>query len=469
MENSKLVRILKSLDKKEMTRFYKFLHSPFYNQRQDVISLFDLLKTPLQEENSLPDKEKLFQHIYPDQKFNNSNFSLLMSYLFQLLKKFLITSELDQVSLSNDLHLAKAYRKKGLNKDFLALSEKMHKELHQNPSRNADYYDLSYRLQWEEHQLLSAEKPTEEAKLLEMAQTIDVHYFILKLRHLCLLNAHQSVYQSSSEVGFSKEILNYIADSELLQIPAIAVYYYYYQLLQKQNEAAAFQQFKQILFESGQQFNATEVRDLYLLAINYCVRCANEGKSEYLEELFELYQQGLKSKSLLEEETLSRFTYHNITGVGLRIGQYEWTEAFINQYKPSLEKRYRESSYSFSLARLEYSRKNYADALSLLQKSNYRDLLLNLAAKTLQLKIYYELSELDLLQSHLEAMKKYILRRHLIGYHKSNYRNIINYAQKLLLLNPYDKKAQQKLVAQLHTEEILSEKNWFLEQLNATK
>lgn len=449
-----------------MTRFSKFLRSPFYNQRQDVILLFEALKTPLQEEISLPEKESIFQKIYPDLAFSNTNFSLLMSYLFQLLKKFMAISELDQAALNNDLQLAKAYRKKGLHKDFLALSQQMHKELHQNPLRNADYYELSYSLQWEEHQLLSAEKPTEEAKLLEMAQTIDIHYFILKLRHLCLLNAHQSVYQSSAEVGFAQELLHYIADSDLLQIPAIAVYYYYYQLLQKQNETTAFQQFKQILFESGRQFNATEVRDLYLLAINYCVRCANEGKSEYLEELFELYQQGLKSKSLLEEETLSRFTYHNITGVGLRIGQFEWTENFINQYKPSLEKRYRESSYSFSLARLEYSRKNYNEALSLLQKSNYRDLLLNLAAKTLQLKIYYELSELDLLQSHLEAMKKYILRRHLIGYHKTNYRNIINYAQKLLLLNPYDKKAHEKLAAQLQTEEILSEKDWFLEQLN---
>ena len=180
----------------------------------------------------------------------------------------------------------------------------------------------------------------------------------------------------------------------------------------------------------------------------------------------ELYKEGLEKELLLEQGRLSRFSYHNIVGTGLRSGQYEWTENFINTYKNTLEKQYRESSYSFNLARLAYSRQDYNETLSLLQKSNYRDLLLNLSAKTLLLKTYCELEEIDLLFSHLDAMQKYIRRKKVIGYHKTNYLNIIHFARRLITINKFDKTELNILAVAIKEEEILSEKQWFLKQLN---
>lgn len=103
-------------------------------------------------------------------------------------------------------------------------------------------------------------------------------------------------------------------------------------------------------------------------------------------------------------------------------------------YKNSLEKPYRESAYHFNLARLEFCKKNYGAVLDLLQKANYRDVLVNLAIKTLLLKTYYELDEYNLLESHLHAMQNYIHRKRILGYHRANYLNIIRYTGKLLAL-----------------------------------
>jgi len=118
------------------------------------------------------------------------------------------------------------------------------------------------------------------------------------------------------------------------------------------------------------------------------------------------------------------------------------------------------------LARLEYARKNYDVVLDLLQKSNYRDLLTNLGAKTLLLKIYFETDEFDLLHSHLDAMKHYIRRKHIMGYHRKNYMNIVRFAQRLMSLNPYDSKEKIQLKKRIEEEEILTEREWFLAQLD---
>jgi len=168
---------------------------------------------------------------------------------------------------------------------------------------------------------------------------------------------------------------------------------------------------------------------------------------------------------LLEGGTLSRFTFHNAVAAGLRTQQLQWTENFIEQYHSALEKKYQESSYSFNRARLEYSRQNYDAALLLLQKSNYRDLLLNLAAKTLQLKIYFELEEDNLLYSLLDAMQSYIRRKKIIGYYKTNYLNIINYTRKLLTVSPYNQNEMIQLRQGIEGEQILTERDWLLERV----
>ncbi|MBK9014029.1 MAG: hypothetical protein IPM82_08025 [Saprospiraceae bacterium] len=230
-------------------------------------------------------------------------------------------------------------------------------------------------------------------------------------------------------------------------------------------EEGHFQSFKQQLVSATGQFEEDEMRGLYLFAINYCIRRLNDGQNHHLNELLDLYKSGLATGHLIENGVLSRFTYHNIVGAGLRSGDLDWVNFFIHEYKNSLERSYRESSFSFSLARLEFSRRRYGAVLELLQKANYRDPLLNLAAKTLLLKTWYELSEHDLLQSHLDAMRNYIHRKRVIGYHRTNYLNIVRFADKLLKLNWNNKREVEALKGELEQEEVLTEREWLVGQV----
>ena len=273
------------------------------------------------------------------------------------------------------------------------------------------------------------------------------------------------LYIADSDSAWEAEVIDFAEKNFAQTHPAVAVYLHCYRMMRYPEDERHFQQFKQLLLGDSGIFSREEIHGLFIWAANYCVRRLNAGEKRYFQEVLDLYKPGLESGYLLENGVLPRFTYHNVVAAGLQTGDHEWVSYFIHQYKNSLEKPYRESAFSFNLARLEFARKNYGAVLDLLQKANYRDILVNLATKTLLLKTYYELDELDLLQSHLDAMYNYITRKRVIGYHRANYLNIIRYASRLLSLQFSNKTELEKLRNAVEKEEHLSEKEWFLGHL----
>lgn len=64
------------------------------------------------------------------------------------------------------------------------------------------------------------------------------------------------------------------------------------------------------------------------------------------------------------------------------------------------------------------------------------------------MKIFYELEEYDLLEFDLQAIGTFIRRKKVMGYHRENYLNTVQFTRKLLETNPLDKSAR----AALHQE-----------------
>lgn len=163
---------------------------------------------------------------------------------------------------------------------------------------------------------------------------------------------------------------------------------------------------------------------------------------------------------------MSRYTYQNAATIGLVMHELEWVEGFVHEYRPALKEEHRESLFSFNLARLEYQRRDLGKALILLQKAEYKDLMLSLAAKTLQLKIFYELQEFDLLESHLQAIRAFIRRKKVMGYHRENYLNTVHFTQKLLEINVLDKEERAVLRREIEETKAVAEKEWLLAVMN---
>lgn len=461
MEKSTLLTLIRSFTPAEVREARKFLSSPFFNQRQDVSLLFDYLSTGTE-----CTKERAWVRIFgKEMPFEEPKLRLLMTYLHGLLERYVAVKELLSDEIGVQLQLAAAYRKRKMPTAFERVRKNIGKSLDAQPLRNAAYHEQCHLLYWEAHQVAYPQNPTDVRLLRHASASADTAFLAKKLQIVCLLAAHQSVYTSDAKEGWEEALVLQAEQGEFAALPAVAIYLHGYRMLHDPNEPLHFQRFKLLLLGEGARFSTEELHGLFILAVNYCVRRLNAGDVAYYREALDLYKEGLTKGHLLEDGALSRFTYHNVVAAGLQVGDLEWVRYFIYEYRSRIERRYRESVFSFNLARLAYAERNHGLVLDLLQKANYRDPLHNLAAKTLLLKTYFDLGEFDSLQSLLDAIRNYVQRKRVLGYHRTNYLNIVRYAERLLRLLPRDRAAAASLREAIEKEEVLTEKVFFLKAL----
>ena len=466
MIKSRLFELFDTFPKKDIRQLGKFIASPFFNQRGHVNDLFDYLVVCKFEKKADPQREKAFEVLFPNQKYDDHKLRLSMSLLQKAFEKYLIWQQVTKEESNSKIKLARAYRELNLPRHFLKTISEVKIMQNDQAYHNADYYQDRYELYMEEYLFHSEQSRMEGLNLQQVQENLDIAYITSKLRQSCFLISHQNIYNKEYDFGMLPQMLSYIEQNSLLDIPAISVYYYCYHALISSKEYHHFEKFKELIFKHQSSFPQNEIRDLFLLATNYCIRLMNQGEKRFAKEGLSIYKEGLNNEALLLNGVLSRFTYRNIVAKAIVSKDFDWAEGFIQSYKDQLVEKYRESTFSFNLAWLEYERKNYDKALDLLLKANFTDLLLNLSAKTIAMKIYYEIDAFDLLYSHLEAMKKFIDRKEIIAYHKKNYLNTIKFTKKLLELPISNRSVKQKLRKEIDATASIAEKSWLLQQLS---
>src|SRR5690606_1839426 len=129
---------------------------------------------------------------------------------------------------------------------------------------HATFHNNRYQLQLEEFQFSSAMRRTEDFNLQALSDQLDHTYIAQKLKQVCLLLSHQAVYKKDYHFGLLDEILTYVQDQHLDKIPAVGMYYHCYLALQQPEKPELFRHFQSLIFQSGELFPKSEMRDLFI-------------------------------------------------------------------------------------------------------------------------------------------------------------------------------------------------------------
>jgi hypothetical protein len=467
MKNYKLLTILQQLGAGEMRLLARFIRSPIYNRHEDVIRLFDYLRGQLRKSISSIDEEKVFLHLFPDEdSVDLQKLHYVNSYLLKAVEKFLAWNEWQKDPSEHYLSLLQAYRHYKLEKPLQQSLQKIRQIQEKSALRDDEYHYLQYSIQMEEYRYRESLGRIREFNLQELANSQDIAYISGKLKNACVLLSHQAVSKTSYDTGLLSAVLTFLSDHPYRDIPAIGVYYYGYLALSDIEDGQAFQKLKTLVKAHEHKFSREERKDIYLLAINCCIRRLNAMQLEYFKEVFELYQMGLETEVFLENGQLSPWTYSNIIASGLRLKEYKWVEAFLEEYKQRLPVRHREGFFHYNRAKFFFEKGDYDRAMPLLVQMEYDDLLHNLSARTMLARMYYELQEVDSLEHLLASFRVYIRRKKGLGYHKQNYLNFIHFLNRLIRIPPDGKKEYKgKLEEEIRHTPGLTEKAWLLGQL----
>lgn len=458
---------MEKLSKRDFRQLKKMVDSPFFNQRKDVIDLFQYLNEEIANAKKPKlDRQTIFEAIFPKERFDMQKLRYTMSFLHKLIQEYFIITEANHDPILSSLHLCRALRKRGIvsgfQKELKILQQKKKKQKLNNTLSHFQNYQIAL-----EHFEFSTTFSREGDKHLgEIANELSWFYFADLLKLSCHKLVEKSVLKKDLDFTLTESILPIIEQQNFLDKIAIRIYYHIYRSLKDEDNEADFIQLKTLIEAHWDEFSKSEARELYTFGINYCIRKLNSGDRKYIREAFELYKAGFSHQLFYENGGLSSFQYKNVVRLGIGLGELEWVEDFMEEQSPFLFQSERKNTYNYNLAYFNFHKKDYDQALELLQQMEYKEVLLNLDARRMILCIYYERNEFEPLYSLLKSFTTYIRRhKNKIGYHSKNYLNLIKFITKMINSNLSDKTVKHQIRKEVEATNNVAEKTWLLSML----
>ncbi len=468
IKNTDLMLVFKVLDEQSLRDLHQFVRSPYFNQREDVVLLFDYLRQYFPKKNADKYflKTKVFEAIYGKEEFDEKKLHYLLSFLLKIIQKYWIVADLEESPIEQQERICKALRQKHLDKLFYKEVNKGHEILEKQPLRNALYhrYKGSFFYEYYEHE--SSQKRENDVKLQEWSNEIAFGSIINTLRQACLMLSHSRVIKKQYDIPLIKEVVQYIENHDFSNLPEIKIYYHLYCMLDGIEAHLHYQKAHDLLIKIWKQFSNMEVRNIAISLLNFCTK---EIRSDamYIKEGLKLYKFGLDSGILLENNLLGVYTYKNIVTYAVGVKDFDWVFQFIHDYKNKLAADKQETFFTYCLANYYFRTKNYDKAQKLLSQVEFKDILLNFDAKRLLMMMYFENNEFDALDALLTSFKSYIQHQNDVNeQHKLLNINLINMIKKMLNINLDSKQNKQKLREEVLSIPVIAEREWLLARLS---
>lgn len=434
MKEPKLIELLRSLSVWELKSFEKYVASPFFNVNKNVSTLLNtLIKSYPGLEAEKMEEKYLFKKIFGNPSFNHQQLRYVITDLTILLEDFLAYNVFYEKPFYQKKFLLQGLKEKKLDKYFeqhLTIAGKTQKQsAHQDLKyykRQLGFEELSYEF------TLSSDNRSSDTNLQSLSDHLDIYYLANKLKYCCEILNRQNVLQTEFNMPMLQYVVDYLEKNNLEDIPLIAVYFKILKSLSEDQNDKHYKQLKILIAKHQKAIAINELRDIYVFVQNYCIRKINTGHNEYLRELFNTYKTMLDNEIIFENGELQHLHFKNIVTLALRLDEIEWTEKFISDYSNRLNKDLRKNAVSYNLARVHYARKLYREALRVMRTVEFTDVYYHLDAKSLLLKIYYEMEDIEPLFSLITTMRVYLKRSKLISeYQRTIYINLINHVKTL--------------------------------------
>ncbi len=459
MENSKLILLLRTFSSQELREFQRFVESPFFNSNQEIVVFYTTLRkeAPLFHSNRIG-KERIFQKCYPKRTFSDAHCKFLMNQLLKLAERYISITNMEKRDSIRDYYLLDSYVNRGLDKNYQFIFKKTSKRLAASQFQDAQYLHQQYLLKDIANLYTDKQSKRQSNEYLQqMVDTFDEYYMANKLKYTCQMLNNQHIISESYTIHLAPEIIQFLRQNNYDHVPAIHLYHSLYLMLTEGQQH--FEQVTQLFSNYQDIFEQSELRQVLYFLINFCIRQMKTGDTNnyYLNELFGLYQNGVNTGLLLDNEMINPWDYKNIIKIGLRLERFEETEKFILDYNTKLKEQFKEDAFHYNLAELYYYKNQPQKALEHLVEVEFSDIYYILGTKKLLLKIYFENEELIALKSLLTSFQTYLKRNKLISDHvRDTYMNFTKCLSKII------KQTNESLMEEIENTSPLTDKSWLL-------
>lgn len=470
MFSEKLLSILQTLSKVERNRFRKYLLSPYLNDQPDLLLLFDVCDKALRDSTFTQlEPEQVWRNLYTNKPYNDTQLRRLSSDLNQMALHFLSVEARSQNPLAEALDLQRLLEKPELKKHLTGIERNISRLLKQVPGQSTEYYLAQFKLH--NNIVNKASKHLSVTGYAEKLSSADFYlecfYLTQKLELYIGWLLYQGSRVSEKSVELPAGIWKQLEDDRFNQVPLLTVFRQVVNCLTEAEEECHFKNLLASLESQSEHLSRKDLRKCYFIAQNYCALKINQGKREYYREVFDIFKKIIQKEILLEEENLSEGIFKNIVTAGLGVGEFDWTEKFIEEYSPYLPIGIRENARTFNLSYLFFHQKRYAEVINLLQNVEYNDVVYLLGSKIILIQTYYELNEIMALESLIDSFRIYLRRNKVLSKNlKREYINYLGFVKNLTFLTGFEKKGLTKFREKIMATTSPTYKKWLLEKID---
>ncbi len=462
MKNSKLIALLSTFDAEDWRWFIKFIKSPYFNAREELIPFADYLRkiSPDFVEKAIT-KERVFQKLYPKKKYDEKLLGHLMNYMLKLAERFLAQRKIEEKEPIYNIRLLEVLVDRQLSKHYRHYEQKSKKLIEEWKSVSKDVFLYDYQLaEVGNNHFMSQNLRQYDANLQVATDCLDEFYFLNKIKNSCEMLSRMALFDTSYTSAYIDEVIDH-ASNGTYKNPLIKVYAQTYQAI-KSGENIAFETLRKSLHEYRDQIPAPEKESIYSFAINICgdKMVRKIDAMFYAEQCLELYLEGIEEEFMLDRGRLSPWHFKNVVKLAMNLKRYDFTEQFIQENYSKLEPEFQEDALHFNLADLYYRRENYQEAQQHLLQVQYSDIFYGLGARAMLLKIYYETQEDEALVSLLASFSIYLRRNKKISaVFRETY---LNFTSLLTQINKATKDKIPIIVEKINNTTRLINRSWLL-------
>ena len=467
-QSNKVYATLGYLTPSESKRLIRYLESPYFNQSKVIAALCERFLALHERGESGFDREVIWDALFPGTAYEDVNFRKYCSDLLKLVEDFLVQENLSQAPVRKSLDLLEVVSRRKIEPLLSSALRQSKSALERQPYRSAGYFLEAFQMEKHYYKLMEFDLKLEmRANLEEISNNLDIFYWIEKLKLYTAVVSERKTRNFQYQLRFVEEMLAYLQDFPMEDAPELAVYYYSFLMLYEEEEVTHYRNLRRLLDQYANAMPRKDMVELFDSALHYCVGKINRGDRDFLQEYFDLFEEGLDKAIFVVGGELASWRFNNAVGAALGLGRIDWAENFVKKYKNALPAGARENTYAFNLARVYRFQGKFKEVLELLRDLEYEDIGYNLLAKSMVMMTYYDLDEYDALESFIESFRVFLNRhKNIATQRRRSYLNYIRYVRRLTRLLSNDKAAIQALYEEVdRNRATIANHSWVLEKL----
>ena len=468
MENTKLIKILKTFSREDIKRFGDFVSSPFFNKIKNLISLFEAIK-PFYPELSGEEftKKNLFKIIFPGEPYSDERFRVLCSRLFALTVKFEAFRSITADELEIKINALKNMKQAEILNIFeynLSAAGKLTACL--NP-KDESYFFRLYEITSLKN--LSLGHFSKDKDIQAEADYLSVYYIVKLLKiYTTALNSRKSI-NIDLDIALADKVSSIIDIKKFSEYPLIKIHYNLFLLARDFGNAEYFFRHLELTEQFPDILSTMELYESYIILLNFCVLKIQNGNDEFKIHKFNIYKTILRKKLYLYQQGyLGYDIFNNMVNSALETGNCKWAEEFVQEYKDMLHENYKTDIVNLCNARINYYLKQFDRALgNLSHLNNIENPYYKFAVKDLTIKTFYEMGYYENIISIIDSYKHMLSKNRQVNKDikkkRFDFLNSLNGLLKIKL-NPDFKKADE-FKNSLRISSAFPNKDWIAEKI----